>query len=446
MPALVTFPGESRSWLESESLADLTEEDRVAKPMPEAGGTQRIVVLGGGFAGLWAAIGAARKLDELSIGPDRVAVTLVDKSAYHSIRVRNYETELAETRVPFDEVLPPIGVKRIEAEVADIDLSERCVLVSGGRSPLAYDRLVLALGSRVVRPPIPGLADDTFDVDTYDAASRLNAHIAALPARPPSPGRATVLVIGGGLTGIEAAAEMPVKLRTAFRADPSLSPRVIIADRQPWIGSDMGEEARAVIDEALASLGVEQRPGVSVAAIDAHGATLATGERIAAETIVWCAGLQAHPLAARFPGDRDRFGRLPTDEFLKIKGLKAEFAAGDVGWFAIDGGAHSCVMSCQHGRPIGRFAGYNVVCDLMGLPMLPLKIEWYTTILDLGAWGAVCTAGWDRRVAVSGATAKRTKMMINRERIYPPRSGDRREILDAAAPVIQPPPQFFPGP
>jgi NADH dehydrogenase len=405
--------------------------------------TQQLVVLGGGFAGLWAAIGAARKLDELGIGPDRVAVTLVDKSAFHSIRVRNYETELAGTRVAFDEVLPPIGVGRIEAEVGDVDLAGRQVVFTGGREPLPYDRLVLALGSRVVRPPIPGLAEYTFDVDTYDAASLLNAHIAALPARPPSPGRDTVLVIGGGLTGIEAAAEMPVKLRSAFGADPRVSPRVVIADRQPWIGSDMGEEARAVIDEALSSLGVEERPGVAVAAIDPTGATLATGERIAAETIVWCAGLQAHPLAARFPVERDRFGRLPTDALLKIKGMKAEFAAGDIGWFPIDGGAHSCVMSCQHGRPIGRFAGHNVVCDLLGLPMLPLDIEWYTTILDLGAWGAVCTAGWERRVAVKGAAAKRTKMTINRERIYPPRSGDRREILDAAAPVIQPPPQFF---
>lgn len=403
---------------------------------------QRIVVLGGGFAGLWAAIGAARKLDELGIGPERVEVTLVDKSAFHSIRVRNYETELAGARVAFDEVLRPIGVRRIEAEVADIDLARRSVVFSGGQEPLHYDRLVLALGSRVVRPPIPGLAGHAFDIDTYDAGSRLNAHIAALPAGPPRPGRDTVLVIGGGLTGIEAAAEMPVKLRTAFGADPKVVPRVIIADRQPWIGSDMGEEARAVIDEALSSLGVERRPGVSVAAIDTKGATLATGERIDAETIVWCAGLEAHPLTARFPVERDRFGRLPTDEFLKIKGMPAEFAAGDVGWFPVDG-AHSCVMSCQHGRPIGRFAGHNVVCDLMGLPLLPLKIEWYTTILDLGTWGAVCTAGWDRRVATAGAAAKRTKMTINRERIYPPRSGDRREILDAAAPIIQPAPQFF---
>ncbi len=72
--------------------------------------------------------------------------------------------------------------------------------------------------------------------------------------------------------------------------------------------------------------------------------------------------------------------------------------------------------------------------------MLPLRIDWYTTILDLGPWGAVCTEGWDRRVVSRGAAAKSTKEMINRQRIYPPRTRDRREILDAAAPVVQAPP------
>jgi NADH dehydrogenase len=405
------------------------------------GELQQIIVLGAGFAGLWAAVGAARRLDELGVGANQVRVSLVDRNPFHSIRVRNYEAELADTCIALDDVLGPIGVTRIEAEVADLDLARRRIILSGEAAPLAYDRLVFALGSRLLRPPVPGLAEHAFDVDTFAGASRLNDHIAALADRQPGPGLWTALVIGGGLTGIEVAAELPGKLRAALGA-ASITPRVVIADRQPWIGSDMGEQARAVIGEALSALGIEQRPSVSVAAIDADGATLADGERIAAATIVWCAGMQAHPLARRFPVATDRFGRIPVDAHLKIAGMPAEFAAGDVAWFAIDG-SHACVMSCQHGRPMGRFAGYNVVCDLLGLPMLPLKIDWYTTILDLGPWGAVCTAGWDRHVATTGAAAKRTKITINRERIYPPRSGDRREILDAAAPVVQPPPPFF---
>ena len=72
--------------------------------------------------------------------------------------------------------------------------------------------------------------------------------------------------------------------------------------------------------------------------------------------------------------------------------------------------------------------------------MLPLGIDWYTTILDLGPWGAVYTEGWDRRVAAEGMAAKRTKELINRERIYAPRSAERADILAAAAPTVQAPP------
>ena len=146
--------------------------------------------------------------------------------------------------------------------------------------------------------------------------------------------------------------------------------------------------------------------------------------------------MQANPLTARFPAERDRFGRLPVDDFLKIKRMPAEFAAGDVAWLPIDG-KHATVMSCQHARPMGRFAGHNVVCDLLGHPMLPLQIESYVTVLDLGPAGAVYTEGWDRRVVSKGAAAKRTKEIINRHRIYPPLTRNCRQILGAAVPVVQ---------
>ncbi len=402
--------------------------------------TDRIVVLGGGFAGLWSAVGAARALDELGVGAGRVEVVLIERTPWHSIRVRNYEADLRDTRVALDGVLGPIGVRRVEGEVTGLDIGGRTVAYEAGgvASSMTYDRLVFALGSRLAHPPIPGLGSHAFDVDTYAAAERLNVHIAGLVQRDPTPGLSTVLVVGGGLTGIEAAAEMPAKLRAAG----IVSPKVILADHAVRVGSDMGAGALAVIEEAFSVLGIEARGGVSVAAVDAEGVTLATGERIAAATVVWCAGMQAHPLTAQFPVECDRLGRLPVEPSLKIKGLVAEFAAGDSAWFLVDG-VHSSVMSCQHGRPMGRFAGHNVVCDLLGRPMLPLRIDWYTTILDLGSWGAVYTEGWDRQLVARGAAAKRTKEIINRERIYPPRSGDRRQILDAAAPTVQAPPVRF---
>jgi NADH dehydrogenase len=392
---------------------------------------RRILVLGGGFAGLWSALAAARARE--AFGAGQIEIVLLNDTPWHSIRVRNYEADLSQTRVALDEVLAPVGVRRVEGKVTGIDVAARTVAYDDAEGPqtLGYDRLVFALGSQLARPNLPGLAEHGFDVDTYAAAMRLNAHIAGLGPRAAS----TVLVVGGGLTGIEAAAEMPGKLQAAGVA----APRVVLADHAPRIGSDMGEGAVPVIEEALAALGVERRGGVSVASVDAKGATLATGERIEAETVVWCAGMRAHPLTATLPVARDRLGRLPVDSFLKIEGLEAEFAAGDVASFLIDG-THSCVMSCQHGRPMGRFAGHNAVCDLLGQPMLPLRIDWYTTILDLGPWGALYTEGWNRKVVSRGQTAKRTKETINRERIYPPRTGGRQAILDAAAPTVQTPP------
>jgi NADH:ubiquinone reductase (H+-translocating) len=406
---------------------------------------KRILVLGGGFAGLWSAVGAARHLDQLGVPSTDVEITLVNRDAYHGIRVRNYESDLADVRIPLDDVLEPIGVERIAGAVADINLAAREVLVNtaGGPQTLTYDRLVFALGSQLVRPAIPGADPHLFDVDTYDGAARLNRHLADLPAQPDLPRRFTVLVVGAGLTGIEAAAEMPGKLRAALAATGQTYPvRVILADHSPWIGSNMGEAARVVIAEALSELKIETRPGVDVVSVSASGATLKSGEEISAQTVVWCAGMRAHPLTSVFPVEHDRFGRLPVDPYLRVTGVAGVFAAGDVAAVLMDD-QHVSVMSCQHGRPMGRFAGHNVVSDLFDLPMLPLTIPWYVTVLDLGPWGAVYTEGWDRHVVAKGAAAKRTKQLINCERIYPPRSRNRTEILAAAAPVVQSPPATY---
>ena len=405
---------------------------------------KRILVLGGGFAGLWSAVGAARKLDELGHGPDAVEVALINRDAFHNIRVRNYEADLTPVRVPLDDVLGPVGVQRVEGEVAGIDLAGQAVTVTTARGLeiLPYDRLVFALGSQLLRPDVPGLAEHAFDVDTYNGAARLNNHIQGLPRRPESPGLFTVVVVGAGLTGIEAATEMPGKLHTVLARAKRMTPfRVILADHNPWVGSDMGEPARPVIEEALTALGIETRLGIDIASTSPSGMTLRSGEEIPAATVVWCAGMRANPLTQLFPVEADRFGRIPVDEFMRVQGVANVFAAGDVARAMMDD-RHASVMSCQHSRPMGRFAGHNVVCDLFGLPMLPLHIAWYVTVLDLEPWGAVYTEGWDRHVVPTGEAAKKTKQVINCHRIYPPLTRNRREILAAAAPVVQQPPEI----
>jgi NADH:ubiquinone reductase (H+-translocating) len=406
---------------------------------------KQIVVLGGGFAGLWSAVGAARKLDELGHGPEAAEVTLVNRDGYHCIRVRNYEADLSAVRVPLDDVLGPVGVRRLEGEVAGIDLTEQTVAVAtaSGQRTLPYDRLVFALGSQLLRPNVPGLAEHSFDVDTYSGAVRLNTHLESLPGLPESLGQFTVVVVGAGLTGIEAATEMPGKLRAVLAQANTTRPfRVILADHQPWVGSDLGESARPVIEEALAALRIETRLGIDIASISPSGVMLTSGEEIPAATVVWCAGMRANPLTRLFPVEHDHFGRIPVDAFMRVTGVANVFAAGDVAWAMMDD-SHASVMSCQHGRPMGRFAGHNVVCDLFGRPMLPLRTVWYVTVLDLGPWGAVYTEGWDRQVVTKGEAAKQTKQVINCQRIYPPLTRNRREILAAAAPVVQRPPETY---
>lgn len=408
---------------------------------------QRILVLGGGFAGLWSAIGAARQLDALGVGVGAIEVLLVNQTPWHCIRVRNYESDITSARVPLRDVLDPVGVKLLVGTVDEIDISQRRVVCSieGEKQILGYDRLVLALGSCLVRPAIPR-AEQIFDVDTFEAATRLNDHIENLPNLPDVEGRYTVVIVGAGLTGIEVACEMREKIKAAIeRAGKGVSssaPRVVLVDHSPTLGSDMGASALPVIVEALSSLGVENRTGVSVKSVDSGDVVFDTGERIEAATVIWCAGMRANPLTAKLPFNRDHFGRIAVDNDLKIKGATAEFAAGDCAWLPIDG-THASVMSCQQGRPMGRFAGYNVVNDLLGKPMLPLLIDYYVTVMDLGPWGALYTEGWDRHVVATGAAAKQTKRTINRERIYPPLTGNRSEILAAAAPVVQPPPPSY---
>ena len=396
----------------------------------------RILILGAGFAGLWAAIGAARKRDEIGARASELEILVLDRNPYHNIRVRNYEVDLSDVAIPLRGLLDPVGVKYRVAEVKAIDVADRHVTVAGDAGRIAYDRLVLTLGSELARPAIPGLASYSFDVDTYAAAEKLNAHLASLAAAPSSAARSTVVVVGAGFTGIEVATEMPAKLdKAGVRGER----RVIVLDPNPVVGATIGANGRPVINEALSRLGVETRLGVRVEAVDAESIKLSSGETIPTWTVVWCAGMCASPLVANLPGEHEH-GRLSVDQFMRAKGLAHVFAAGDAASARLDG-EHETVMSCQFARPMGRYAGHNVVAELFGEPMIPLDIDWYVTVLDLGAWGALYTEGWDRRVRTTGAAAKVTKQTINRERIYPPRNGSRADLFAAAAPSVQAPPK-----
>src|ERR1700754_2733423 len=188
--------------------------------MPSPNG---VLVLGSGFAGLWAALGAARRLDELGAAQGAVDITVISSQPFHDIRVRNYEADLTPCRIPLRDLLDPVGIAHITADVTGIDASAATVSTADGAIHV-YDRLVLAVGSRVVKPNIPGLSEFGYDVDTYDGATKLQAHIRDLAGHTADPATATAVVVGEGLTGIETASELPKMLSDAL----GVTPRVIL--------------------------------------------------------------------------------------------------------------------------------------------------------------------------------------------------------------------------
>ena len=386
---------------------------------------KRIIIVGGGFAGVWAAMGAARKLAEKS-GGDDVRITLVSPDDALVIRPRLYESDLSGVRVPLSEVLSPVAVEHRQALVESID-TERRRLTLGGQCPgqLGYDQLVLCAGSEV---RLPAGADGVHSVDGYERAVALRQAVATLGDRPGAQFSATV--VGAGFTGIEVAAELSDMLRAASRRAGASAEEVsvVLVDQAKEVAPEFGPRARVVINEALRSLGVRTRPGAAVSQADAEGVTLADGERIAAGLTVWTAGPRASALNEQLGQPLDGHGRLTVDSQMAT-GIEGVWAAGDGAAVKVDR-EHLAMMSCQQAMPQGRQAGENAAAAALGRSLRGYSQPLYLTCLDLGSAGALLTCGHERDTLIAGGErAKRFKRFINRSLIYPPAGGDATRLL-----------------
>ena len=395
---------------------------------------KRLVIIGAGFAGMYAALSAARLRDVNGVSPEDIEIALVSPEPTLVIRPRLYEPHPETLTAPLGDVLKAIDVLFMQGRVESIDTKARSVEIAGSanrRYALSYDRLVLATGSRLFRPAIPGLAEYGFSVDQLDDAISLDRHLQGLVERPASKARDTVVVAGGGFTGIEAATGIPARLGAILGGDAEI--RVVIVERADAIAPDMGPGPRRVISDALGELGIETRLGIGVAALDNAGVTLSNGERIDSATVIWAAGMRAAPLTAQIQAERDNYGRLLVDRELRVPGVPAVFATGDAAKAASDNLGNYALMSCQHATRLGAFAGHNAVAELLGVATRPYHQETYVTCLDLGRAGAVFTRGWDRKVDLVGEDAKKLKKEINTVWIYPPRA-ERSAALASADP------------
>ncbi|KQR73607.1 pyridine nucleotide-disulfide oxidoreductase [Burkholderia sp. Leaf177] len=397
---------------------------------------KRILVIGAGFAGMWSALGAARLIDAANLQGESIEVALIAPEPQLHVRPRLHEANPLGLKAPLLPLFNATGIRFIEGSVRDIKAADHVVEAvdaNGNTFGVQYDKLVLASGSALFRPSVPGLDTAAFSIDQIADAALLEAHLRGLADQPNTPSRNTVVVVGAGFTGIEIATELPERLRSFIDANTTF--KVIVIEQANAVGPDLGIGPRPVIEQALNELGIEVRLNVAVGSIDKEGIVTSDGERIDAKTVIWTAGMRANSLTKQFNAERDSLGRLHVDANLRVLGMDDVFAAGDVAFAATDDAGNHALMSCQHAMNMGRFAGHNVAADMIGGALLPYRQPVYVTCLDLGSWGAVFTEGWDRQIKLVGDEAKALKRQICTEWIYPP-AADRKAAFDAADPNV----------
>lgn len=380
---------------------------------------KQLLIVGSGFAGMWAAVSAAR-VAELS-GSDDLQIAVLAPAAELRVRPRFYEENVAGLRAPLSDLYAELDVEFIAGHAERIDTTEKTVWYraqDGGMSLRNYDRVILATGSQIRRPAISGLAEYAFDIDQMESAQIFEKHLDELVNQPASLARNTVVVCGGGFTGIELATELPARLRARFGDDTQT--RVIVVERGDKIGGRFSEALSQVIAEASIGLGVEWRVNSEVESIDATGVTLKGGELIESSTVVWTAGVEAHPLTQQIRAERDAQGRLRVNDLLQIPVLPDVYATGDTAHAKTDELGNTALMTCQHAIQLGKFAGHNAAASLLNATPHPYRQVNYVTCLDLGGWGAVYTEGWEQAVKSVREEAKKIKIAITNELIYPP--------------------------
>ncbi|KAM7184001.1 hypothetical protein V8F20_012400 [Naviculisporaceae sp. PSN 640] len=392
----------------------------------------KIVIIGAGFAGVWSALSAKRLINLKGKDKD-IEILVISPEPSLVMRPRLYEANAADMTFPLMKLFSSAGIQFLRGTVNTIQVEAHTVKVrtaSGAEDSVQYDRLILAAGSAVVRPQaVTGLEEHAFDIDTLTSAVKLESHLETLASLPPSQARDTIVVCGGGFTGIELATELPKRL-SRHNINGA---RVILVESSEEVGPELGSGPRPTILQALQDLNVEVKLGSRVTAVDSKGVTLASGEQIETLTPIWTAGQRATPLTQQIPGSKDSLSRLYVDENLRVPSCQNIFATGDAAYALADTKCHYALMSCQHALALGRVSGHNAAADLLGEPNVAYSQPEYNCCLDLGGWGAVISRGWDRSEQIIGDLAKRGKTFINQKLIYPPE--DANEAILAADPA-----------
>lgn len=342
-----------------------------------ASGRTRVVIVGGGFAG----VAAARRFERIASGTASPDVTLVSESNF--LLFTPMLAEAAAGAVEPSHISVPVraaaGHTRFrQGTVVDIDPRARTVRLAGdaGTSPLGYDHLVLAVGSVPRFLDLPGVADQAFTLKSLADATRLRTHVLGLLERSdrtaPGPERSlllTFVVAGGGFAGTEIVAELFDLVHGVSHFYPGISPdepRFVLVHSGDRLLPELSAELGGYALRRLAARGIEFRLDVRVARAGTQEVELTDGEVLRAATFVWTAGNQPADLAYRVAG-RHSGGGLVTDPAMRVAGLDGVWAVGDCARIpdpAADG--RSYPPTAQHASRQGKAVADNIAAVLRG--------------------------------------------------------------------------------
>ena len=353
-----------------------------------------LLVIGGGFAGLWA-------IRALADAP--VRITLLDRGNHHLFQPLLYQVATAGLSAP--DIAAPLrhilrrqrNVTVLMGEAVAIDKGARAVRLADG-SMLDYDLLLLATGATHAYFGHDDWAAHAPGLKTLDDALRIRRRILGAferaEAEPDPAARAawlTFAVVGGGPTGVELAGTLAEiarhTLRREFRNIDPQQARVLLLEAGPRLLSTFPDALSAKATAQLRRLGVEVRTGAPVARIDGDGVQLGD-ERIAARTVLWAAGVAASPLARTLEVPLDRAGRVPVQADLGVPGHPEIFVAGDLASVQCDGKPVPGVAPAA--KQMGRHVAAIIRARLAGRPApAPFRYRDYGNLATVGRRAAV---------------------------------------------------------
>ncbi|MFJ3231943.1 NAD(P)/FAD-dependent oxidoreductase [Streptomyces sp. NPDC086787] len=326
----------------------------------------RIVVLGAGYAGAVAAGRLARRLRR-----EDVQITLVNAEPDFVERVRMHQLAVGQqlTPRPLAEMFAGTGVEVRLAKVTGIDVERRTVAVTGadGGGTLDYDTLVHALGSAWDDQGVPGAAEHAHEIAGRAGALRLRDRLARTAAGQ------SVVVVGGGLTGLEAAAEI-AEARPDL--DVALAARGALGD---WLSPRGARHLRTVFDR----LGVTVHEHADVTDVGTDRVHTADGRSVPASVTVWTTGFAAHPIARATTLEVTGSGQIVVDGSMRSVSHPDVYAVGDAA-LATGAGDKPLRMSCASGVPMAWQAADAIAARLTGGRLPHTTLRYFNQCISLG--------------------------------------------------------------